>query len=114
MNKFDTCTSFHISDGAYRGRLVRLNDVINTILTKHSYPLPVSAVIAESSVLAALLASSLKYDGLFTLQTESNGPVSTVAVDVKSDGTMRACAKFDEEHLAKSQRTFSLHGRPRT
>lgn len=110
MNKFDTCTSFHISDGAYRGRLVRLNDVINTILTKHSYPLPVSAVIAESSVLAALLASSLKYDGLFTLQTESNGPVSTVAVDVKSDGTMRACAKFDEEHLAKSQRLRKCEG----
>ena len=110
MNNFDSCTSFHIENGAFRGRLVRLNNVINTILQKHEYPLPVSAVIAESSALAAILASSIKYEGLFTLQTESNGPVSMVAVDVKSDGTMRACAKFDEEHLNKSQALRKMSG----
>ncbi len=110
MNNFDICTSFHIDNGAFRGRLIRLNKVIDTILTKHGYPLPVSGVIAESSVLAAMLASSIKYDGLFTLQTESNGPVPMVVVDVKSDGTMRACAKFDEEHLKKSQALRKMSG----
>lgn len=103
MNNFDVCTSFHIANGAFRGRLIRLNNVLDTILGKHGYPKPVSAVIAESSALAAILASSIKYDGLFTLQTESNGPVSMVVVDICSDGTMRACAKFDEKHLEHSQ-----------
>ena len=103
MNNFDICTSFHIENGAFRGRLVRLNKVIDTILQKHQYPTPVSAVIAESAALAAILASSIKYDVLFTLQTESNGPISMVVVDVKSDGTMRACAKFDEAHLEQAQ-----------
>lgn len=110
MNNFDICTSFHIENGAFRGRLVRLNKVIDTILQKHQYPTPVSAVIAESAALAAILASSIKYEGLFTLQTESNGPVSMVAVDVKSDGTMRACTKFDEEHLNKSQSLRKMSG----
>ena len=110
MNNFDICTSFHIENGAFRGRLVRLNKVIDTILQKHQYPTPVSAVITESSALAAILASSIKYDGLFTLQTESNGPVSMVVVDVKSDGTMRACAKFDEAHLEQAQALRKMSG----
>ncbi len=110
MNNFDICTSFHIENGAFRGRLVRLNKVIDTILQKHQYPTPVSAVIAENSALAAILASSIKYDGLFTLQTESNGPVSMVVVDVKSDGTMRACAKFDEAHLEQAQALRKMSG----
>lgn len=100
---FDSCASFHIDNGAFRGRLVRLDQVVNTILQKHQYPLPVSAVIAESTALAILLASNLKYDGLFTLQIQGNGPVSVVVVDVTSDGKVRACAKFDQERLAHSQ-----------
>ena len=100
---FDNCVSFFIENGAYQGRLIRLNEVINTILSKHRYPLPVSAVIAESTVLGAMLASTLKYDGLFTLQTQSNGPVSMVVVDVTSSGKIRACARFDEERLNAGQ-----------
>lgn len=104
MNKnFDNCVSFHIDNGAFRGRLVRLNQTVNTILSKHAYPKPVSAVIAESAALAALLASSLKYEGLFTLQTQSDGPVPMVAVDICSNGNIRACARYDEKRLEHSQ-----------
>ncbi len=100
---FDNCVSFYINDGAFQGRLVRLNEVVNTILTKHHYPLPVSAVIAESTALAAILASNLKYDGLFTLQTQSDGPVGMIVVDVTSDGKIRSCARFNEERLNAGQ-----------
>ena len=81
---FDNCVSFFIDNGAYQGRFIRLNEVLDTIINKHSYPLPVSAVVAETTVLAAMLASTLKYDGLFTLQTQSNGPVPMVVIDVTS------------------------------
>lgn len=107
---FDNCVSFHIDNGAFRGRLVRLDEVVNTILSRHQYPLPVSAVIAESTALAILLASALKYDGLFTLQIQGNGPVSLVAVDVTSDGKVRACAQYDEKRLEKSQALRKVSG----
>ncbi len=84
------------------GRLVRLDEVINTILSKHQYPLQVSGVVAESTALGALLSSTIKYDGLFTLQTQTNGPVSMVVVDVSSQGVIRACANFNQEALKKS------------
>ena len=111
VNKnFDNCASFHIEDGAFMGRLVRLDDVVNTIVAKHNYPQNVSAVVAESAALAALLASALKYDGLFTLQTKSNGPVSMVVVDVTSDGAIRACATFDEARIKKAQELRKTEG----
>lgn len=111
INKnFDTCASFHIDNGAFMGRIVRLEETLNVILGKHCYPKPVSAVVAESTALGALLASALKYEGLFTLQTQSNGPVSMIVVDITSDGTIRACAKFDEEHLKKAQELRKTEG----
>ena len=100
---FDNCVSFFINGGSFQGRLIRMNEVLDTILTKHDYPRPVSAVIAESTVLAAMLASTIKYDGLFTLQTQSNGPVSMIVVDVTSEGKIRSCARFDEERLNQGQ-----------
>lgn len=107
---FDTCVSFFIDNGAYQGRLIRMSSVLDTIISKHCYPRPVAAVVAESTVLAAMLASTLKYEDLFTLQTQSNGAVSMVVVDVTSEGKIRACASFDEEHLKQNQELRKTSG----
>lgn len=107
---FDSCTSFFIENGVYQGRLIRLNQVVNTLLGKHCYPKPVAAVVAESTVLGALLASQLKYDGLFTLQIQSNGVITLVVVDVTSEGKIRACARYDQAHLEHSQELRKTSG----
>ena len=83
--------------------MVRLDEVINTILSKHQYTPVVSGILAESTALAALLSSSIKYDGLFTFQTQSNGPVSMVVVDVSSQGTIRASAKYNEARIERAK-----------
>ena len=83
--------------------MVRLDEVINTILSKHQYTPVVSGILAESTALAALLSSTIKYDGLFTFQTQSNGPVSMVVVDVSSQGTIRASAKYDEARIERAK-----------
>lgn len=100
---FDSCVSFYINGGAFIGRLVRLDHVLHEILGKHCYPLNVSAALAETSALSVLLSSSLKYNGLFTLQIQGNGPVSLLVTDVTSEGKIRACARFDEEKLNKAK-----------
>ena len=83
--------------------MVRLDEVINTILSKHQYTPVVSGILAESTALAALLSSTIKYDGLFTFQTQSNGPVSMVVVDVSSQGTIRASAKYDKARIERAK-----------
>ncbi len=100
---FDNVVSFHIDSGAFRGKIIRLGKTADIILNKHKYPKPVAGALCESMALGVVLASSLKYDGLFTLQTQTNGPVSSVVVDVNSQGKMRAFARYDEEQLTHAQ-----------
>ena len=100
---FDVCVPFHIHGGAFAGRLVRLNGVLQNILSRHNYPENVSSALAETTALAVLLANALKYKGLFTLQIQGNGPVSVLVADVTSEGKVRACAKFDEEKLKNAK-----------
>lgn len=100
---FDVCVPFHIHGGAFAGRLVRLNGVLQNILSRHNYPENVSSALAETTALAVLLANALKYKGLFTLQIQGNGPVSVLVADVTSEGKVRSCAKFDEEKLKNAK-----------
>lgn len=99
---FDECTSFLIDDGLFVGRICRLDNVLKTIVNKHGYMKNVSAALTETTALAVLLANALKFEGLFTLQLQGNGPVSTIVVDVTSEGKMRACANYDKERLEKA------------
>ena len=99
---FDECVSFLIDNGLFVGRICRLENVLKTIIAKHRYMKNVSAALSESTALAVLLANALKFDGLFTLQMQGNGPVSTIVVDVTSDGKLRSCANYDKERLEKA------------
>jgi molecular chaperone Hsp33 len=96
----DTCLPFLLSGGRFRGRLVRLTTAATAILSAHQDPEPVSRLLAEALVAAVALASGLKYNGIFTLQVQGNGPVHTLVTDVTSDGDLRGCAKFDPETLS--------------
>lgn len=91
--------TFQLEASSLRGRLVRLGSVLNDVLEPHDYPEPVAHLVAETMTLALLLSSMLKYEGIFTLQTRSDGPVSMVVADVTSEGQVRGCASFDVERL---------------
>ena len=100
---FDSCVSFSLAKGAFVGRIVRLDKVLQDILPKHGYPWNVSTALSETTALAVLLSNSLKYNGLFTLQLQGNGPVSVLVADITSEHKIRACAKFDGEQLYKAK-----------
>jgi molecular chaperone Hsp33 len=51
-------------------------------------------------VLAVLLGSSLKFDGKFILQTETDGAVDMLVADYRTTGAVRAYARFDVERVA--------------
>jgi molecular chaperone Hsp33 len=82
-----------------RGRVVRLGPAIDTILRRHDYPEPVSRLLGEAIVLTALVGSSLKFEGRFILQTQTDGPVSMIVVDLDTPDGLRACARFEKETL---------------
>lgn len=96
----DIILPFQIDPYGLRGRLIRLGPVVDRILGRHDYPEPVAAMLGETMALAACLAGALKYEGIFTLQTKGDGPVSTLMADITSDGEMRAYARYDADRLA--------------
>ncbi len=95
----DLVLPFQIDAHALRGRLVRLGGTIDAILNRHDYPEPVATLLGEALVLAAALAATLKYDGVFTLQTKGDGPVSMMVADVTTEGSLRGYAQVDRSKL---------------
>ena len=96
---FDTVQPFQLDLANVRGRAVRLGTVLNDVLSKHDYPPQVEQLVAEATIAAVLLASLLKFDGIFTLQAKGDGPVSLLVADVTTAGEVRAYARFDPDRL---------------
>ncbi|MCU0837988.1 MAG: Hsp33 family molecular chaperone HslO [Rhodospirillales bacterium] len=95
----DHVLPFQIENVGVRGRLVRLGPAVEAIVRPHAYPPPIATIVAEAVALSVVLASSLKYDGVFSLQLQGQGPVRLVVADVTSGGELRACARFDSDAL---------------
>ena len=72
----DTILPFTVKALDLRGRIVRLADTVDTILTSHDYPPPVAKLLGEAIVLTVMLGSALKFEGRFILQTQKIGRAS--------------------------------------
>jgi molecular chaperone Hsp33 len=95
----DLLRPFQLERSGLRGRLVRLGSVLDGILTRHDYPLPVGQLLGELLVLAAALAGGLKFKGTFSLQAQGDVPISLILADYTHDGAMRGYARFDPERV---------------
>ncbi|CAF25605.1 Hsp33 family molecular chaperone [Bartonella quintana] len=103
LNEDDTVIAFQVEELDIRGRTVQLGETLNSILTRHQYPEPVSYLLAEALVLTVLLGTSLKLKGKFILQTHSNGPVNMLVCDFSPPSSLRGYARFDEEKLKQAR-----------
>ena len=93
----DAVIPFHVAPLDIRGRAVQLGPILDSILHRHNYPEVVSALLAEAITLTILLGTSLKFEGKFIVQTQTDGPVSMLVVDLRTPGSLRAYARFDFE-----------------
>lgn len=98
----DAVLPFSVEPLDVRGRVVYLGSALDAILSRHDYPLPVSRLLGEAIVLTTLLGTSLKFEGRFILQTQSDGPVSMLVVDFETPDRVRACAQFDAAALEQA------------
>lgn len=101
---------FSLPDRHARGRLVRLDDVLNEILAAHAYPPLVEKTLAEALVLTALLGASLKQaDGQLTMQAQTKGAIRLLVCDYK-DGALRGYVQFDAASVAALPADSTLFG----
>ncbi len=104
----DSVVPFAVEGLDVRGRSVKMDDALNTILTRHDYPTPVARLLGEAIVLAALVGSSLKFEGRFILQTQTDGPVNMIVVDLQTPNGLRGYARFDEVALSEAAENGEL------
>src|SRR5271163_1309517 len=107
----DAALPFEVASLDLRGRLTRLGPTLDEVLTKHAYPPAVGKLLGEAIVLTTLLGSTLKFDGRFILQTQTDGPVSFLIVDFQAPDRLRAYARFDKKRLKDGQDSGALLGK---
>jgi molecular chaperone Hsp33 len=101
----DTVLPFQLDASDIRGRVARLDGVLEGVLRQHDYPEKVEALVAEMALIAALIGQSIKLRWKLQLQVQSNGPVRMIATDYygpTEDGEparIRAYASFDADRI---------------
>jgi len=107
----DAVIPFEVNALDLRGRLTRMGPTLDEILHKHDYPPAVGKLLGEAIVLTTLLGSSLKFEGRFILQTQSDGPVSFLIVDFQAPDRLRAYARYDKRRLHDAKDSGALLGK---
>src|SRR5215467_5987564 len=106
----DLILPFQAEHAEVAGRLVKLGAVVDTVLSRHDYPEPVSQLLGEAVALTALLGAALKFEGKFILQASTDGPVDLLVADYQVPGSLRGYARFSSERLAALAKGAPLLG----
>ncbi|MCC6000996.1 MAG: Hsp33 family molecular chaperone HslO [Pararhodobacter sp.] len=112
----DTVLPFQLDRSDIRGRVARLDGVMERILSQHAYPASIEALVAEAALLTAMIGQTLKLRWRLSLQIRGNGAARLIATDYHAPGedgapaTMRAYASFDAQRLDSLADPFSQIG----
>lgn len=102
----DTVLPFQLDLSDIRGRVARLDGVLNGVLSQHDYPEPVEALVAEMALLTALIGQTVKLRWKLSLQVQTRGAVRMIATDYfapTAEGEparIRAYASFDRDQVS--------------
>ena len=101
----DTVLPFQLDAADIRGRVARLDGVLDEVLKQHNYPPAVEALVAEMALLTALIGQTIKLRWKLSLQVQTKGPVRMIATDFyapEKEGDparIRAYASFDADRI---------------
>jgi molecular chaperone Hsp33 len=110
MARTDTLRRFLFERYPFRGQLVHLGPAWQAMMEHHDYPAQVRDSLGEAVVAAALLSSTLKYDGLLSLQLRGEGPMHLMLVECTDGLAMRAVARFRDPPDTRDLRVLSGNG----
>jgi molecular chaperone Hsp33 len=92
----DLVLPFRVVKSDVVGRVIRLGAVVDTVLSRHAYPEPVSHVLGEALALTAMLGTALKAESKLILQTKTDGALNFLVADFVAPGKVRGYASFDK------------------
>ncbi|RLJ41370.1 molecular chaperone Hsp33 [Litoreibacter meonggei] len=113
----DTVLPFQLDKIDIRGRVARLDGVLDLVLEQHDYPPLVEAMVAEAALLTAMIGQTIKLRWKLSLQIRGDGPLRLIATDYygpTEDGEparIRAYASYDAETIDLDADPFSQIGK---
>ncbi len=112
----DMVLPFQLDLSDIRGRVARLDGTLDKILSQHSYPSPVEALVAEAALLTALIGQTVKLRWKLSLQIRGSGAVRIIATDYfappeeGAPAQIRAWASFDADRVDADRPAFDQIG----
>ena len=98
----DRLMGFTLPGRNARGRVVRLEGVLEQVLSAHDYPPPITHLLGEALVLGALMGGLLKGEhAQMTMQAQTTGGIVSLLVCDYRAGAVRGYCDFDGERLAR-------------
>ena len=113
----DTVLPFTLGRSDIRGRVARLDGVLDNVLAQHDYPPVVEAAVAEAALLTALIGQTIALRWKLSLQIRGDGPLRLIATDYygpTEDGEparLRAYASYDADQLDPNGDPFAQTGK---
>ena len=114
----DRILPFQLDRSDIRGRVARMDGVLDQVLSQHDYPPVVEALVAEAVLLTALIGQTIKLRWKLSLQIRSeNGPIRMIATDyfgptaAGEPAKVRAYASFDRENLFETENAMEQLGK---
>lgn len=98
----DKLMGFTVPGRSARGRVVRLDSVLEQVLSAHDYPAPITHLLGEALTLGALMGGLLKGEAAqMTMQAQTNGGIVSLLVCDYRGGAVRGYCDFDAERLGR-------------
>lgn len=96
MHSPDSIRRFIFERYPVRGFIVHLDSSWRAALEPADYPPAVRELLGEAMVSTTLLAATLKFDGMLTLQLQASGPVHLLVAQCTDHHAIRGVARYRE------------------
>lgn len=111
MHDRDSLHQFMFEQFPVRGLLVHLDATWAALLEHREYPTDIRNTLGEAVAASVLLAATLKFDGLLTLQLQGQGPMHLLLAQCTDRLNVRALARYRDDPQTRDIAVLSGEGR---
>jgi molecular chaperone Hsp33 len=110
MHDRDTLHRFLFERYPIRGHLVHLDAAWRALIEHRHYPDTIRETLGEAVVASLLLAATIKFEGVLSLQLQGDGPVHLLLAQCTSGLSVRGLARYRALNVPDSFRIRDLVG----
>jgi molecular chaperone Hsp33 len=96
MRDRDSLHRFIFEDFPIRGQLVHLDAAWRALIEHREYPAAIRDTLGEAAAASLLLAATIKFNGVLSLQLQGDGPVHLMLVQCTDGLGVRGLARYRE------------------